>query len=355
MSENLKPTPQNEEVDLGQLFNMIGNAFQKLYDFVASIFKGLFSLLILMLAHFYKRAKLYALALIIGLGIGYFLDKSAEKEYGANMFIKTNLGSTYQVYENIKNLNELAGLEKDSVRLASIFDISVSEAAKFKGFYIKPSVDINTKIEMFSVFYNSLDSVSKTTTTFEDFEKNLNNHSFSTHQVGVVASDKDAFKKLNKNFSIVISENDYLNSLLKVNHENYVSNEQTLTKQETKIDSLVNIYLTIREKEANKQPLPGSGTVFNMSGTQENKLLVDESALVGEKLEIASQIRKIKSDKVENANIISVLSAFPSSGYDISEWYEKNTIIFGALFLLITLLVFVFMGLGDYLKKQNVI
>jgi hypothetical protein len=113
--------------------------------------------------------------------------------------------------------------------------------------------------------------------------------------------------------------------------------------------------LTIREKEANKQPLPGTGTVLNMGGTQENKLLVNESALIKEKLEIATKIRSIKKSLVENANIISVLSAFPSSGYDISEWYEKNTIIFGALFLVITLLVFVFMGLGDYLKKQNVI
>ena len=39
MSENKQPTPQNEEVDLGQLFKMIGNAFQKLFDFIASIIR----------------------------------------------------------------------------------------------------------------------------------------------------------------------------------------------------------------------------------------------------------------------------------------------------------------------------
>jgi hypothetical protein len=334
---------------------VIGNAFQKIYDFIASIFKGLFSLLILILAHFYKRAKFYVLALIVGLAIGYFLDKSAQKVYGANMFIQTNLGSSYQVYENIRNLNELAGVENDSLKLASVFNISVADAAKFRGFYIKPSVDINTKIEMFSVFYNSLDSVTRSITTFADYEKNLDHHSFINHQIGVVATDKDVFKKLNSNFPKVISENDYLNSLLIVNQENYVNNEKSLLRQETKIDSLVNIYLTIRNKEANKQPLPGSGTVFNMSGTKDNKLLVDESALISKKLEIASQIRKIKSEKAENLNIISVLSAFPSSGYDVSNWYEKNTVVFGVLFLTITLMIFVFLGLGNYLKKQDAI
>ena len=32
----------SEEVDLGQLFKMIGNAFQRLFQFIGSIFKHIF-------------------------------------------------------------------------------------------------------------------------------------------------------------------------------------------------------------------------------------------------------------------------------------------------------------------------
>lgn len=41
MSTN-NTTPPSEEVDLGQLFKMIGNAFSRLFNFVGSIFKQLF-------------------------------------------------------------------------------------------------------------------------------------------------------------------------------------------------------------------------------------------------------------------------------------------------------------------------
>ena len=44
------------------------------------------------------------------------------------MFIDTNFNSSYQVYENIKNLNELASVEQDSVKIAEILGISISES-----------------------------------------------------------------------------------------------------------------------------------------------------------------------------------------------------------------------------------
>jgi hypothetical protein len=37
-----KSKQQDEEVDLGQLFVMIGNAFNRFFQFIASIFKNLF-------------------------------------------------------------------------------------------------------------------------------------------------------------------------------------------------------------------------------------------------------------------------------------------------------------------------
>ena len=355
MSENSKPTPQNEEVDLGQLFKVIGNVFQKLYDFIASIFKGLFGVLILILAHFYKRAKFYALALVIGLCIGYFIDKSSDKEYGANMFIETNFNSAYQVYENILNLNELASTGKDSLRLAELLDISVSDASKLSGFYIGPDIDPNQTIKMFSDYKRGIDSISALTVSFETFEESLSNYSFRTHKIGVNSSDKNIYPKLRGKLSKLISQNDYLDALLEVNQQNYVKNSETIIKQDQKLDSLINQYLEIRVKESQKEPAPGAGTNLFLGNTTESKLLINEAPLLNQKLDLASQLRTIEELKVKNKNIISVLSDFPSSGYSISKWYEKNTVVFGALFLIITLIIFVFIELGKYLKKQGAI
>ena len=55
MSKDLQQEPQSEEVDLGQLFKIIGNAFQRFFDFIASIFKGVYKVILLLLIHIYKR------------------------------------------------------------------------------------------------------------------------------------------------------------------------------------------------------------------------------------------------------------------------------------------------------------
>ena len=59
MSKETKPQlGNNEEVDLGQLFKLIGNALSKIFNFIKSIFVALFNLFMLCLIftqkHFIK-------------------------------------------------------------------------------------------------------------------------------------------------------------------------------------------------------------------------------------------------------------------------------------------------------------
>ncbi|WP_411766135.1 hypothetical protein [Winogradskyella sp. A3E31] len=353
MSENSKPTPQNEEVDLGQLFKMIGNAFQKLFDFIASIFKGLFHVLILILAHFFKRLKWYALAGFVGLAIGWYLDKSSDKLYGANMFIETNFNSSFQVYENIKNLNELAYEEGDSVQLANILGIDISSAAKLKGFYIEPDIDPNRSIQMFSMFYQALDSVTQSKTTYKEYIESLNVHNFKVHKIGVASTDKDIYPKLRGKISKVLSENEYLMEVLQVNQENIDRNISTLERQEEELDTLISRYLEIRIKESDKEAVSSSGTILNMGDAQENKLLVNEAPLLKEKLDLERQIRDLQAKKVEEKNIISVVSDFPATGYDIQVWYQKSKILLPLVFIVITMLIFSLVGLGRFVENYQ--
>lgn len=352
MSEELKSSPQNEEVDLGQLFKMIGNMFQKFFDFIAKIFKGLFHVLVLILSHFFKRLKWYAIAGFVGLAIGYFLDRSSDKLYGANMFIDVNFKSGYQVYENIKNLNELAE-EGDSIRIAEILNIDTTDAAKFKGFYIEPAIDENDRFDLFSKYKNGLDSLSQLDANYETFVSSLSNYNFKTHKIGVASTDKNIYPKLDSAFVRAISENAYLNEVLKVNQDNFERQDTALIQQEATIDTLVNQYIRIRIAESEKKPIPGSGTNLFLGDAQKNDLLVDEAKLVKEKLELASQRRAINKLKVEQKNIISILSDFPVTGYDITQWYEDLRFIIPALFIGVVLILFMLIGLNKFVKEYE--
>ena len=135
---------QSEEVDLGQLFKVIGNGFRSFFNGIASIFKGIFEGIIFVLAHFYKRWYWYTGVIIVGFIIGFVLNSTSEKSYGAYMYIKTNFNSGRQVYENMKQLHQLANVDQDTIELGRLLDISPSEASKIKGFYIMSNTDRNT-------------------------------------------------------------------------------------------------------------------------------------------------------------------------------------------------------------------
>ena len=56
---------QNEEVDLGQLFNAIGKLFEKLIAFIGKIFKALFSTVIYALKPIVNHFKVIAIVVMV--------------------------------------------------------------------------------------------------------------------------------------------------------------------------------------------------------------------------------------------------------------------------------------------------
>lgn len=353
MSKEPQQPQPSEEVDLGQLFKLIGKAFDRFFKFIASIFIGIYRVILMVLIHFYKRMFWYAAAVIIGVVIGFIIDRSSDKLYGANMYIETNFDSARQVYENIRQFNQMAEIDEDSLQLAKRLNISVGEAAKLKGFYIEPDLDENAIAEMYSKFYAKLDSLSRTEMTYDRYKESLTPYNFDIHQIGVASTDKNIYKKIEKAFVEQLSSNDYLNQLVEVNQLNLDKKDQALQEQINKTDSLVDEYLKIRINESNKEPIPGAGTNLYMGDAESSNLIVDESKIVEKRLELQAERREVNQDKVEQQGVVNVLASFPQTGYDISKWYDKMKFVFPMILVALTLCVFAFIGLGKYLDKQS--
>lgn len=353
MSKELPQPQQSEEVDLGQLFKLIGNAFDRLFKFIGSILIGLYNLVLQLLLHFYKCFIWYVGAVVLGLVLGFIVDKNSEKLYGANMYIETNFNSARQVYENIYQFNQLAELDKDSIELARRLKITVNEASKLKGFYIEPDLDENRIAEMYSAFYLKLDSLSRTEMTYERYKESLTPFNFKIHQIGVASTDRAVYKKIEKEFVAQISENTYLNELVESNISILKKKDDVLSKQVKITDSLVNEYLKIRINESNKAPIQGSGTNLYMGDAESTSLILDESKIIQQRLDYENQRRLIENSLISQKSVINVLADFPLSGYDIRKWYDKMKFLIPLVLFSLTLLVFTFIGLGKYLEKQN--
>ena len=106
-----QPVNQNnsDEIDLGQLFQMIGRGFQKLFNFIGSIFKGIFHLIMVFLLFVQKNIIVIVAAIIIGGVGGFILDIMSPEKYISRMVVEPNFNSVQQLYNNIaflqKNIN----------------------------------------------------------------------------------------------------------------------------------------------------------------------------------------------------------------------------------------------------------
>ena len=120
MSNNHQTTNKTnysaDEVDLGSLFVIIGRGFSNIFDFIANIFTKIYNIVVVLIAHFYKRLYWYAGSIIIGFIIGFAIDSNSTTKYNANLFIETNFNSARQVYENIYQFHQLASIDKDTLQ-----------------------------------------------------------------------------------------------------------------------------------------------------------------------------------------------------------------------------------------------
>lgn len=346
---------KSDEIDLLVIFNLIGSAFGKVYSFFERIAKTIYKLIIALLLHLFKSAKCYAIGVVVSFAIGYAMDKNTEKQYGANMFINTNFSSTRQVYENMRNLNQLAAIDHDSKEIARQLKISEEDASQIKNFYITPDIDQNTQLKMYLEYKSSLDSVSRSMSTFKDYLNGLNNYSFKSHKIGVLSTDKNVYKNLKSNFISFLNKNPYLDSLKQINLTNIKSQIKDISAQIQTLDSLKSNYLSIRIRESEKSISNdrSNGTNFYMGNSQPNELLVDESGITALLFSLSQKRTKLQNEFVLNKNIIDVVSDFPPSGYDVSVWTDYKKYTFPIVAFLLIFITIMLLHLKRFLESQN--
>ncbi|WP_420320941.1 hypothetical protein [Flagellimonas sp.] len=305
-----QPSNQNnsDEIDLGQLFQIIGRGFQKFFNFIGSIFKGLFHLLILFLLFIQKHFVILAVAVVAGGVGGYFLDNYLPEKYVSKMVVEPNFNSVQQLYNNIDFYNDLAEAQ-DSISLASALDISTIEAASIKKIFVDSYSDENQKIKLFDNFIKNLDTTTIKTIDFENYLKNFNSLDARFHQISIVSTDNLVAKKTQPAIINSISVNDYFKLQKRINEENLALQDSIYMQQLTEIDSLQSLYKRVLEKEAEK-PMQGTNINLAENGQSQNK----ELALVKEREVIKEKLVELNEERANKSEILNIISDFPTRG-----------------------------------------
>ena len=195
MSTNSNTPNNSEEVDLGQLFKLIGNAFDRLFNFISSIFKHLFLAFSWVILLVKKRFIILFLSGVLGLLIGIYTNRTAKLKYESSVTVVLNYPTGEYLYKSISYYNDLIR-QGDYKTLGSILSLEEERSKSILAFHVSPAVSENDKLLAFNQYIKPLDSLAGSEIKYADFLEQSENFTYNHQQVSLESTDKNNFKSV---------------------------------------------------------------------------------------------------------------------------------------------------------------
>ncbi|SHM86912.1 hypothetical protein [Polaribacter sp. KT 15] len=350
MATNQQPNNQannnEEEVDLGSLFVIIGKGFSKFFNFIGNIFKGIFhffiSILIFLRSNFLK----IAIAAVIGFTVGLFLEVKKENTFGSTLLVEPNFESARQLYNNVNFYNDLVK-QKDTSRIQSIFQIDKKSAGSLKKFEIEPIKNKSDIINSYDDFIKSVDTTTVKSYKFEDYKNSFEELDYKLHEITVIATKNDVFDKLSNVILESVTENKYFNRIKELTNENLNRTDSLLRQNLGQVDSLRRVYMQVMVEEAKKQ---SNGTSIDLGG---EKRTTKELELFETNRKLNSELRSIVENKSKKYEVINVISDFQPIGYEIKGVTKNLGFQLAIALSVLVILILLVLKLNTYLNTYK--
>ncbi len=341
-------TKENEEVDLGSLFVILGKGFTKLINFFGSFFKNIFHFLIKTLLFLKSNVIKLSIATFIGAIVGFFIEFKSETKYEGNLYVKPNFSSARQLYNNVKFYNDLV-LQKDSTLLASIFKISKKEAKSLQKFSIQPIINENDILTSYDDLSQSVDSLTVKSYSYTKFQNAFTKFDYKIHEISVIATKNNVFEKLSTSIISSIVNNDYFKNLKKINKANLLRTDVLLKKNLEQADSLHYVYKKVLIEEAKKT---SSGTSIDL-GKNDSKSSNRELKLFETNLELNESLIDVNKDLSEKSEVINIVSNFQPIGHQVKEIKKNKIFQLGLVGFSLMVIFLLLIKLNHFLNNYN--
>ena len=351
MSTNQQPINTNnkknneEEIDLGSLFVIIGKGFSNFFNFIGNIFKGFFHVLISILIFFKTNSVKISIAAIIGLVPGLYFEIMKEKTYTSSLLVQPNFKSASQLYNNVNYYNDLVE-QKDTLGLETAFKLDKETAASLKEFSIEPVENESDVIRAYNEF--ALDTATLSRYEFDDFKKSFRVLDYKIHAIRVVSGKNDVFEKLDEIILSSVLENKYFNRVKELSNENLNRTDSLLRQNLEQVDVMRKVYMEVMLAEANKQE--SSGTNIDLGG---GKRASNELDLFNTNRFLNEELTDIVSEKYNSYEVINILSNFQPIGSEVGGIIQSPAFKLPLLGSLLMILVLVFLNINKYLGNYK--
>ncbi|WP_138432523.1 hypothetical protein [Winogradskyella algicola] len=351
MNQEAPKSPQNEEVDLIQIFKYFGKFLDRIYNFFKSIFKGFLSIIIQIIKAIIDNYKIVFGSMLIAAVIGYGLEKTKEDVYLSKMLVKPYFDSKFQLVANIDFYNALIA-DKDYSQLQRIFNISESDAEKIIDFEIHPGPENeNDQIAQYDKFLKSIDSLRAQEVSFENFIENRSIYSGDIFEISVKSHKKDIFRSLEVGLNSTFS-NAYSAKKMKKRDSILKIEKNRILASLEEVDSLKKVYIGIK-KEESKSDRKSFSTQDGFTYI-EQRTETKEYELIEKQIKLQQDLSALETQKVEEDEFFDTLSSFPEVGAKYVDLSERYSIIFPILIFIFLSILYLAKKIIRYVKSYEV-
>lgn len=327
---------KEDDVDIAQLFALIGKGITSFINFIIILFKTVFEWFLLLLLFIRGNLNKMLLAALVGGCMGAIYQYVIKDvQYESSMTVEPNFGSTVQLYKNIDYYLSLVK-QDDFERLAASLNISQEEAENISWIEVEPYSNENQLLLSYKSFISELDSNAVKHIKYKTFASEQPIESFRYHIVRVTSKDKFIFKKLESPIINSVISNSYYDKVKNTAYNNLIRKKSALESSMLELDSLRNLYKQVMLAESVKE---NSGTNIFMSetggGTKEVDVFDKYMVMNEELIEVNTQLT------AEN-EVVNVVSSFNAVGMKVKIWYKNFAVIgliggFVFMFLIISI------------------
>jgi hypothetical protein len=244
-----KNTSENEEIDLGVLFNSIGRVVSKLFVTIRSFIKVVLNTILVAAIFVRTRIVYFSFACAIGLLAGVFVERLIPLKYIATATLEPHFDSARQLYSNVEYLNDLAN-QRDAIQLGAFFGIAPSDAEKIVSVEINPFVTETRLLQEYNAYVTELDSLVATETSFKEYIKQMSSYDRKIHVLRIESSKQDLFGSLLFPLIKSVSDVTYFKDQQKTELKNLEFADSITQVSIVQTDSLLSLFEEVRIVEA---------------------------------------------------------------------------------------------------------
>jgi hypothetical protein len=327
----------NEEIDLGQLFNAIGKVFDRFINFIASIFKSIFAAIIYLIKDVILNFKIIVGVMLVAGIVGFALEKTRKPTYDSQMVVKTYFDSKYQLVSNINYFNALLR-DQNYNTISNIFKINEESASKLISFEIEAGPETeNDRIIQYDNFIKSLDSIRGRDITYDDFIDNRDIHTGNLFVIRAKSFQKDIFTSLEEGLNNSF-ENAYSSKKMQKRDSMLEIQKENIKASIEEVKQLQKIYIDVLEEES--QSTKASIALGEGFPLQQEKSETKEYQLLNQEIQLRNELRKLEEQKIEENVFFDVISGFQIIGNKTSELRKKYSLIFPILAFALLVIVY---------------